>query len=167
MPCPFSLPGEISGLQHDLLRVAHRLTGSADQAQDLSQDVLLKIWAKSSTGMQIENLRAYAMTTLRNTHRQHLRTHLPGTELEENMLVSAPEVFAALALQELENAIDRLPRTQARLIRLVAAGETSPTVLARLTGVPSGTVMSRLARARAQLRADMGLGRSAPVAELI
>ncbi len=167
MPRSPDLPGDIAGLQPDLLRFARHLTGSADQAQDLSQEVLLKLWSKQQSGAEVQNLRAYAMTTLRNTYRQYLRTRMPGTELEEDMLVTDPDAFAALALQELQSAISRLPHEQARLIRLVAMGETSPADLARRMGLPSGTVMSRLARARAQLRDDMGLGRSAPVAELM
>lgn len=167
MPCSPVLPRDIAGLQPDLLRVARHLTGNADQAQDLSQDALLKIWTRQKNGEDIQNLRAYAMTTLRNTYRQYLRTRRSGTELTEDMLVTNPAAFACLALQELECAITRLPREQARLIRLVAAGETSPADLARRMGLPSGTVMSRLARARAQLREEMGLDRSAPVAELI
>ena len=154
-------------MQPDLLRVAHHLTGSADQAQDLTQDVLLKLWARQLKGLVINNLRAYAMTTLRNTYRQHLRRSFSGVELREDMLVADPDAFAALALQELNRAISQLPRDQARLIRLVAAGETSPADLALRTGLPPGTVMSRLARARASLRTEMGLARSAPVSELM
>lgn len=56
---------------------------------------------------------------------------------------------------------------QAVLIGLVAQGETSPKDLARRMGLPKGTVMSRLAHARAQLRNDMGLERQAPVSSLI
>ncbi|MFK7940183.1 MAG: RNA polymerase sigma factor [Roseovarius sp.] len=171
MPCSPEQPpitrDALAGLQPDLLRVARHLTGNADQAQDISQDTLLKIWTRQQKGEDIQNLRAYAMTTLRNTYRQFLRTRLSGPELTEDMLVTNPDAFASLALQELESAITRLPREQARLIRLVASGETSPAVLARRMGLPSGTVMSRLARARAQLRQDMGLTRRAPIAELI
>lgn len=167
MPYPHDLPGDIAGLQPDLLRVARHLTGGADQAQDLSQEVLMKLCQKQARNEPIENLRAYAMTTLRNAFRQHLRNTVPGAELEENMLTAPPDAFACLALREISQAIEQLPDSQARLIRLVAEGETSPAELARITGVPVGTAMSRLARARVQLRAAMGLKGSTPVAELM
>ena len=83
------------------------------------------------------------------------------------MLVTEPDAFAHLALTELEGAIARLPREQALLIRMVAAGETSPADLARRTGWPQGTVMSRLARARARLRREMGMTSRSPVSVLI
>jgi len=163
-PC---LPEALTALRPDLLRLAHHLTGSADQAQDLSQDVLLSLWTRMSAGDEIDNLRAYAMAALRNRYRQTLRHRVPKAELAEDMLVEQPQAFAQLALHELDGAIARLPREQARLIRMVAAGETSPVDLARLTGWPKNTVMSRLARARAQLRGEMGLSATAPVSALI
>ncbi|WP_420011596.1 sigma factor-like helix-turn-helix DNA-binding protein [Tateyamaria sp.] len=49
-------------------------------------------------------------------------------------------------------AIAALPQPQRRLLELVIAGETSPRAIALATGLPLGTVMSRLARARAKLR---------------
>lgn len=177
MPCPriarsvTSLPQappeRLIALQPDLQRQARHLTGNPDAAQDLCQDVMLKLWIKLRAGEDITDLRAYAMMALRNGHRQTFRYRQPDTELDDDMQITGPGVFAQLALKELERAIARLPEDQARLIRMVAAGETSPADLAQITGWPLGTVMSRLARARAQLRTEMGLTRSAPVAELI
>ncbi|WP_371223835.1 RNA polymerase sigma factor [Roseovarius sp. 2305UL8-3] len=163
-PC---LPEALDALRPDLLRIARHLTGSADQAQDLCQDVLLSLWIRICDDEDIDNLRAYAMTSLRNRYRQILRRRVTKTELAEDMLIEQPQAFAQLALHELDDAITRLPREQARLIRMVAAGETSPVDLARLTGWPKNTVMSRLARARAQLRGEMGLKAHTPVSALI
>ena len=167
MPTSLCLPDALSALRPDLLRLAQYLTGNSEAAQDLCQDVLLNLWTRMRQDDEIDNLRAYAMTALRNAYRQSLRDAVPGVELADDMLVIDPDAFAQLALQELDCAINRLPREQALLIRLVATGETSPVDLARLTGWPKNTVMSRLARARAQLREDMGLEKAAPVAELM
>jgi len=157
----------LTDVQPDLLRVARHLTGQRDAAQDLCQEVMLNLWARLQAGEEILDLRAYAMTALRNTHRQSLRRTRPRAELEEDMLVGQPEAFAQLALAELDAAITRLPDAQARLIRMVAAGETSPADLARRLGLAQGTVMSRLARARAQLRRDLGIRDDGSVSALI
>lgn len=167
MPLAPGPPDALSRLQPDLLRLARHLTGDAEEAQDLSQEVLLKLWMRLRAGQDIRDLRAYAVCALRNTCRQARRDRQAAPPFDDIFPGVAPDVFAHLALQELEAAIARLPANQARLIRLVAEGETSPADLARLTGWPKGTVMSRLARARAQLRADMGLAARAPVAALI
>ncbi len=51
--------------------------------------------------------------------------------------------------------VRRLPVKQAALIALVISGETSPAALAGRTGCGVNTVISRWARARAQLRREM------------
>ena len=167
MSCQSDMPEALTSLMPQMASLARHLTGSRDQAQDLCQEVLLKLWSRLRDGHEIDDLRAYAMAALRNQYRQHLRDQVPGAALEEADEPIAPDVFATLAVHELERAIADLPEVQARLMRLVAAGETSPQALATLTETPLGTVMSRLARARARLRARVGLAANAPTSELI
>ena len=166
MPCPTDLPNSLCDLRPGLMRLARHLTGSQDQAQDLCQEVLLKLWTRLQDGHEIEDLQPYAMAALRNQYRQYLREQVPQEELTEADTPSVPDVSALLALHDLESAIRGLPAPQARLIRLVAEGETSPRSLAEITGWPLGTVMSRLARARAKLRLKVGLGEKSPTADL-
>ncbi|MFX0540416.1 RNA polymerase sigma factor [Roseovarius sp. S4756] len=153
-------------LHPDLMRLARRLADSEAEAQDLAQETLLRLWRRRGEMAEIEDLRAYARAALRNLYRQGLRRapHLPLED--EDAPSTEPEVFASLALSDLQEAIARLPRDQAALIALVIAGETSPAALAGQTGCGKNTVMSRLARARAQLRREMDLAPGAPVASL-
>ena len=167
MPARADIPDALYALMPKMARLALHLTGNRDQAQDLCQEILLKLWTRLQDGHEIDDLRAYAMAALRNQYRQWLRNQMPGTELDEVDEAVAPDVFATIAVHELEVAIAGLPEPQARLIRLVAAGETSPLALAEITGLPLGTVMSRLARARAKLRLKVGLGRNASTADLL
>lgn len=167
MPCPTDPPTALCELMPAMIRLARQLTGNRDQAQDLCQEVLLKLWARLQAGHEVEDLRAYAMAALRNQYRQQLREAVPAAELNEVDEPVAPIVFATLAVHDLEAAIADLPQPQARLIRLVAEGETSPIKLAEIIGCPVGTVMSRLARARAKLRAEVGLGENSPTADLL
>ena len=168
MPCSADIPDALCRLMPQMARLAQHLTGNRDQAQDLCQEVLLKLWVRLQEEHEIEDLRAYAMAAIRNQYRQWLRDQSPAVaELDEADEPTAPGVFATLAVHELERAIAALPDPQARLMRLVAEGETSPLSLAEITGLPLGTVMSRLARARARLRLKVGLGRNAPTADLL
>ncbi|WP_165802816.1 RNA polymerase sigma factor [Pelagivirga sediminicola] len=161
------LPKTLAELHPDLMRLARRLAGSEAEAQDLAQETLLRLWRRREEVAQVSDLRAYARATLRNLFRQGLRRapHLPLEEAEGPSV--DPEVFGTLALSDLRGAISRLPADQARLITLVMSGETSPAALARQIGCGVNTVMSRLARARAQLRRDMDLAPGAPVASLL
>jgi RNA polymerase sigma-70 factor (ECF subfamily) len=66
----------------------------------------------------------------------------------------------ALLVRDLDRAIARLPAEQAAVLLLVTLEEMSYEEVAHTLGIPIGTVMSRLSRAREKLRAMM-LGQSA------
>ncbi len=161
------LPDVLATIQPVLMKRARHLAGTHAGAQDLCQDVMLSVWMRLRNGEQIQDLKAYAMTALHNRFNQHLREKRTILTVEDDMLVAEPDAFAQIALAELDQAIARLPRDQALLIRLVAAGETSPSDLARRTGWPKGTVMSRLARARSRLRQEMQMSPTSRVSSLI
>ena len=106
------------------------------------------------------------MTTLRNLSRAAWRERYETAELVEDMATTPPDAPRMIACAELREAIDRLPEDHAMLLRLVMTGETSPNILARQIGVRTGTVMSRLARARARLRDEMGMSQTCSVTTL-
>lgn len=149
-----------------MARLARYLTRSPDAADDLVQEAALKILGRLSDDRQIADLRPYVMATLRNISRSNGRQIRNVVEIKEDTLSVSPDAPRHLACAETRAAIERLPRKQAELMYLVAAGELSPTALALCTGCPVGTVMSRLSRARAALRNDLGLGPQMSVTEL-
>jgi len=162
-----NLPNHLEALMPRIFARARRLTRDRDAAQDLAQDASLKIWQKLVDDADIQDLEAYAMITLRNLATSGWRQTHASEEIREDHLSCLPEAHARLALKDLMSAINRLPDDQAQLIRLVARGETSPADLANITGIPMGTVMSRLGRARVALRVDLDLSKSSAVSELI
>lgn len=62
---------------------------------------------------------------------------------------------AGLELRDMEAALRHLPDEQREVLLLVALEEMSYDEVARALGIPIGTVMSRLSRAREKLRAHM------------
>ena len=148
-----------------LHRRARALVGCPEDAADLAQDAALQVWRHLGAGRPVENLEAYAMTTLRNLARSRWRRLIVFDPLDTDTATTEPEAPGRIACSELRAAVARLPEAQARLVRLIETGETSPAAIARITGVPVGTVMSRLARARARLRADLQIpeGKSAAI----
>ena len=134
-----------------LTRRARRLARSPAEAEDLLQDTLLSLCQRLNDGSSIDDLPAYAMRTLTNRARRSLRTQITD-ELEDDHAVTEPDALIRLDCADTLDAIARLSKPQRQLMELVVAGETSPRALARTTGLPLGTVMSRLARARARLR---------------
>ena len=145
-------PFPLTPLLHNLKRRARRLSNSTADAEDLVQDTLLRISARQQGSNGIDNLPAYTMRTLHNEARMQWRRHAPPEELNDHDASPPAIAMDRLICAETLQAIEQLPVNQLRLMRCVCAGETSPKVLAELTGWPIGTVMSRLGRVRTRLR---------------
>lgn len=136
---------------------ARRLCRTPDEAEDIAQETALRLWQVLADRGEIENPDRYAMIMLHNLVRQRWRQRRPTEELEEDMAQTEPTAPGRLACADLQRAIARLPAEQVCVMEELLAGESSPRVIADRTGLPVGTVMSRLARARARLRSDMEL----------
>ncbi|WP_299370029.1 RNA polymerase sigma factor [uncultured Tateyamaria sp.] len=144
-------PRRLVPLIPSLTRRARKLSRNRAEAEDLVQDTLLSLCQKLQDGAQIDDLQAYAMRTLSNRARRGWRIQATD-ELEDDHALTQPDALLRLDCADTLAAIARLPKPQRQLLDLVVAGETSPRALATATGLPLGTVMSRLARARARLR---------------
>lgn len=149
-PTPAALVPLIPGL----MRRARRLSGSRSEAEDIVQDTLLRLCQRLRDGSQIDDLPAYAMRTLTNGARRTWKTR-PTEELEDDMATTEPEAHIRLDCADTLAAIAALPEPQRALMAYLIEGETSPASIAARTGLPLGTVMSRLARARARLRLSL------------
>lgn len=132
----------------------------------MAQETLLRLMQRM-TGRDVEAPEHYAMIILQNLIRAGWRARVETTELEEDSASTLPVGDSRLAVADLRAAIAGLPSEQALVMSLVLQGEFSPQAIARQLNLPVGTVMSRLARARAKLRVYIGIEASTPVAELL
>jgi RNA polymerase sigma-70 factor, ECF subfamily len=153
-----------------LYRVALTLTGQPADAEDLVQDTLVRAY-RAVERFNGEHPRAWLLTILRNTHRNRLRTRQlpllsPGEGdaelLEHGEPMSSAEDIVVDAHFEgaVVRALAALPPTHRLVLRLVDVDGLTYGDAAEALGVPTGTVMSRLHRARAHIRArlvDAGL----------
>ncbi|UOA31766.1 ECF RNA polymerase sigma factor EcfG [Sulfitobacter sp. DSM 110093] len=146
---------------------ARRLSNTAEEADDLMQETAMKLMQTLRDGTVIETPDRYAMITLHNLARQRWRQKRETEELADDMALTPPAAPARLACADLRDAIARLPPEQLTLMQLVQDGESSPQALAIQTGLPLGTVMSRLSRARTRLRAEMDMAADTSVKELM
>ena len=139
-----------------LRRYARALVGERAGADDLVQDTLERAWAKLHLYRRGTDLRAWLFTVMHNVHVNRVRATRLVDPLEDEM----PELTQraqtdALELRDLDRAIARLPADQRAVLLLVTLEEMSYDEVARTLGIPIGTVMSRLSRAREKLRAMM------------
>ena len=163
---PFTDDLDLSPLAKRLTRRARRLSAQPSDAEDMAQEVVLRLITRNQRA-GIDTPEHYAMIILQTLARARWRAHVEHTELEEDSASIAPVAESRLALNTLHSAIARLPPERAQVMQLVLEGEVSPRAIAMQLDLPVGTVMSRLARARAKLRAQIGLEADAPVSELL
>src|SRR5579872_802074 len=134
-----------------LRRYARALTRDSDIADDLVQDTLVRA-LRSEHLFHGGDVRAWLYTILTNLNRNRLRTLSRRPVLtpikDSDAATGGPEAGS----RDIGRALDELgeePRTA--LLLVVLEGLTYREV-AEVQGVPIGTVMSRLARARMQIR---------------
>ncbi|MDQ7070270.1 MAG: sigma-70 family RNA polymerase sigma factor [Rhodobacterales bacterium] len=159
----------LTTLMPALTRLARILSTSPEQAEDMAQEALLQVWSRLKRGGTIDDLRPYLMTTLRNAStRAHTPHHARTVALtDQNTPSENSAIWDRLAMMDVTIAISRLPDDQAALLRPYALHGASYADLALTFDLPIGTVMSRIARARAQLRADLDLPKSRAVDALL
>jgi RNA polymerase sigma-70 factor (ECF subfamily) len=146
-----------------LRRYARALVGERAGADDLVQDTLERAWTKLHLYRRGTDLRAWLFTVMHNVHVNKLRAARPTDPLDDAMpeLAQRAPQSDALLVRDLDRAIARLPADQRAVLLLVTLEEMSYDEVARTLGIPIGTVMSRLSRAREKLRALM-LGHTPP-----
>lgn len=146
-----------------LRRYARALTRNVDRADDLVQDCLERAIRKRGLFRPTGPLQAWLFRMLVNLWRNSLRSERRrGEHVAYDALVIEPSIPAPqhgrLALGEMNRALDRLPDDQRETLLLVVLEGVSYEEAATILGIPIGTVMSRLSRARAALRALTGTG---------
>lgn len=157
---------EVQVLPH--LDAAHRfarwLSGDAAEAEDLVQEAILRAF-RGFERLRGGDIKAWLLTIVRNCHataleqrRRRVVVPLPLEGERDAQALIAPTVGPEGATIErdegraLRRMLAALPQEQREALVLKELEDLSYREIARITGVPIGTVMSRLARARARLR---------------
>jgi RNA polymerase sigma-70 factor (ECF subfamily) len=148
---------EITACVPALRRYAHALTRNPDRADDLVQDCIERAIRKQGLWRPTGPLQAWLFKMLLNLYRNDARNQRRrGDQVPIDGLAMEPSVPAPqpgrLALMELKRAIAQLPSDQREALLLVVLEGLSYNDAAEILGIPPGTLMSRLGRARAALR---------------
>jgi RNA polymerase sigma-70 factor (family 1) len=142
---------ELFYTHHQLLGThIYRITGSAELAEEVVQDVFLKIWLNRESLENIENFRAYLFVISKNHAlnclRKLARERLQQKTIEDNALALSPEdnpgLDAYYAL--LDQAIDHLPPQQQKVYLLSRHNRLKYDEIASQMGLSRETVKKYL-----------------------
>jgi RNA polymerase sigma-70 factor (ECF subfamily) len=139
-----------------LYRIAYRLMGDAHDAEDVVQDTLRSAWTcrerfdagRSRRAWLAAILRRRVIDRWRSTGRRLV--FLGGGPLE--VPVAAADPLHHELTDEMQQALSQLPAELRESLLLVVVGELTHRETADMLGVPLGTVLSRVSRARKRLR---------------
>jgi RNA polymerase sigma-70 factor, ECF subfamily len=148
-----------------MLRVARSLTGNTADTEDLVQETMIRAY-RAIGRFDGRYPRAWLLTILRNCNINRQRRRRPelvsDTDAADRLLesqtphTSAEDVVVGEMFDAtVQSAVDHLPDRFRRVVELVDIDGLSYQEAADVLGVPIGTVMSRLHRARQRIRSRL------------
>jgi RNA polymerase sigma-70 factor (ECF subfamily) len=151
-------PNDILAQLGVLRRYARTLARESDAAEDLVQTALLRALERRGSFRADGNLRGWLLAILHNAFVDAERARRAERAREAAVVELRPAATPAVQegvvrLGQIRTAFLALPEEQRAALHLVAIEGLSYRAAADVLGVPQGTLMSRIARARAALRA--------------
>jgi RNA polymerase sigma-70 factor, ECF subfamily len=150
-------PDTILAHMTGLRRYAMALVRNSTDAEDLVQECVCRAIERAQPWRKINDMRSYLFTILHNLYvdkivKKGRRQEIVSDEIIERKLIAAPVQMDRLALRDLSRALDGLSPEQRDVVLLIGLEGLTYEAAAKVVGVPVGTIMSRLSRAREALR---------------
>lgn len=139
-----------------LYRTAYRMLGDQHEAEDVVQETFRSAWKSRKRFEAGRGPRAWLVAILRrrvvDQWRRRDRIRVLDSNQVIDRVVESDDPMANEYCDEIQRALNRLPRDLRESLLLVVVGELTHQEAAELLQVPLGTVLSRVSRARSRLR---------------
>ena len=149
--------------RHTAFRVAYLITGSEAEAEDATQDAVMKAYDKMSRFDSTRPFRPWLLKIVGNEARNRLRAagrrrhyELALAGLRDVSEDPSDRSVGQDAAERLLDAVNRLPEKERIVVGLKYFLELSENEVAKAAGIPRGTVKSRTSRALRRLRDELG-----------
>jgi len=133
---------------------------NADDADDLVQETFVRAWRALDRFDETRPFAPWLITIAVNRAKTMAGRVRPSEELDESILWAGPspaeDAERARLESEVQNAMRALPQEQRVVLHLRAVESMSYREIAEALEIPMGTVMSRLARAREEMKRKLG-----------
>jgi len=155
----FAMPGfrrEVQEKRNRLYRLAYSWCHDAALADDLAQEALTKALRKGDQLREPGNLDRWLFRILANCWRDYLRRSREFVNVDDLVLEHDETPERSYGTQEtvarIRAAVARLPNGQRQVLTLIDLEGVSYADASQILGIPVGTVMSRISRARGVLK---------------
>ena len=140
-------------LKNQLYRLALRITMNREDAEDIVQETLIKVWNKREEWNKIDSVEAYTLAICRNLSIDHVRLRRTdsSTDVEEvRQLQTNPfeQILQRDKIQVVRELIDTLPEKQKTAIQLRDFEGKSYKEIALVMGITEEQVKVNIFRAR-------------------
>ena len=153
-------------LRDRVLRFLVRLCQRRDVADDLAQEVWLRLARSAPQLAPDTRLTAWLFTVARNLHVSHWRARRVADQLAGDLLPPAPpapspfdDAARSQTSARVERALAALPEPYREILLLCAVEGLAPREAAEVLGIKPEAARQRLARARAMIEASIDPGR--------
>jgi len=158
---------QLEMLQPMLFKLAWSWCHDQELANDLVQDTCQLALKKHQQLQDLSKAKPWLVRILANLHIDHCRQQKDVISFDDEYPEQGNDPAELNGrvddIEYVRNAIARLNHDHRKIITLVDLGECSYAEVADILGIPAGTVMSRLSRARTQLRSILESSQRKPV----
>lgn len=141
-----------------LFRLAKRLLVSTEEAEDATQEILLKLWAKNNTMEKYNNVEAFAMTMTKNFCLDRLKSKQAGnlklvhTNYTDENTSLQKQLEANDSITWVEKIMEELPEQQKLVLQLRDVEEYDYDEIAKMLDMQPTAIRVALSRARKTVR---------------
>lgn len=147
-----------------LFRVALRIAGNEEAAEDLCQDAFFRLYEKGMTFPNLEEAKYWLIRVVKNgslnyakrKERERKAYQRAFREDHRTQETGETEILKQETAQEVQAALERLPENLRTVLILKEYGELNYKEIGRALGISEGNVKVRVFRARERLAAMMG-----------
>ena len=149
---------EVLPLKHKLFRLANRLLQNVPEAEDVVQDIFLRLWSRRNKLAEYRSLEAFAMTMTKNLCLDKLKSKRSKTDEftekhdQANEKTPYTEMEKEDSYNKVRKLIDMLPEQQRLIIQLRDIEGYEYEEIAEMMNISENTIRVNLSRARKRVR---------------
>ena len=142
-----------------LCALADHYLNDEEQSKDIVQEAFLNLWSMKETGKNIQSMKGYLYTSVRNSSLNYLRNYKNNTSFIMEILEKQDVIFKEVVIEEetialLHASIERLPPQSSKIMKYVLQGRSNVEV-AQEMGISVNTVKTLKYNAMKTLKEEL------------